>query len=339
MLRQDLVKTLEMTSHALAENQMIPVMTCFCFDGQTVRGYNDTIGIIAPCECPIQFVTHGPTLLGLLKASQADEVTFKLDGTDVVVKAGKSLFTLPWSPVEEFIFEEVEAWDLTLKLDKELLQGLAACLTTSSKDLAQPAWAGVCLKGDCAYSFDGDTITKQKLAQAAKTIDIMLPNAFCQAVLKIMAESEPGNAGLNLGEYWVMAGLSNGYRIYGRLIQNDHPMDHEGLLADTLVTTPSFVPVPQALHPALVRARVVADPVSAPTQLVVEKGKLRMCTSTHMGVVNDIIAFNHPDVTANVSAEKVQKSLELCNEMAIMENCSVFRNGGELLQVTGNMDA
>ncbi len=338
MNKQDLVTTLEMTSHALADNQLIPVMTCFCFDGESVRAYNDTIGIIAPCECPIQFVTHGPTLLGLLKASQADEVTFKLEGTDVVIKAGKSLFTLPWSPIDEFIFEEVEHWNITLKLDKDLLGGLAACLTTSSKDLSQPAWAGVVLKADCAYSFDGDTITKQKLSQAALTTDIMLPNAFCQAVLKIVAESEPGNAGFNLGNYWVMAALSNGYRIYGRLIQNDNPTDHEGMIADTLANEPSFVPVPEALHTALVRARVVADPVSAPTQLVVEKGKLRMCTSTHMGVVNDVMAFDHPDVTANVSAEKVQQSLELCNEMAIMENCSVFRNGDTLLQVTGNME-
>lgn len=337
MNRTALVTTLEMTGHALAENQMIPVMSCFCFDGETVRAYNDTIGVIAPCECPIQFVTHGPTLLGLLKACQADEVTFKLEGQDVVVKAGKSLFTLPWSPVDEFIFEEQEAWNITLKLNSDLLQGLAACLTTSSKDLAQPAWAGVSLKGDCAYSFDGDTITKKKLAQAALTENIMLPNAFCQAVLKIVDESEPGNAGLNLGNYWVMAALTNGYRIYGRLIQNDTPMDYEEFINDTLVTQPDMVPVPAMLHQALVRARVVADPVSAPTQLIVEGGKLRMRTSTHMGVVNDVMAFGHPDVTANVSAEKVQQALELCNEMAIMENCSAFTGEG-LLQITGNME-
>ncbi len=347
MNRAELVATLELTSRALADSQLVPIFTCFCFGKTHVRAFNVHIGVVAPCKSPEQFAVHGNTLLGLLRASQSDDVSFKIGGeNEITVKAGKSVFKLPWFPEEDFLFEEpAGAWSAHLGLNDEVLKGLQACLLTTARDYTAPAMMGVCVnsKDQAFYSCDGDSLTRFNLPVKVVGGDVaMMPNAFCETALKIVESvgfDKEGTSTLSLNKEWVKAALEGGYTLYGRLIENKTPLDHAGLIKDTLKAKPVYVPVPATLKQALVRARVIADAESAPTKLVVESGMLQLVTSTHMGVVRDTIPLpNHPDAKASVSAEKVQQAIGLGTEMAILENCTTYRCADELLQVVGNLE-
>lgn len=349
MNRAELVTKLELVGRALADSNLIPLFQCFVFDGTHVSANNDQLAIIAPCATEDAFAVNGQVLLGLLKASRAPEVEFQRgENHDIVVMAGKSHFRLPYHPKEEFLFKEPEQqWDVAIDLGAHMVAGLHACLLTASKDSAQPALMGVFLKqARTLYSCDGDALSRYQLDQKTKShvlVDFMMPTAFCETTLKIISEMQ-GTVNevaasvnrLELNRGWAKTTVGGWYTIYGRLIENDHPLDHEALIAKTLKAEPAYTAIPEGLDHALSRARVVADPESKPTQLTVEGNKLHLVTDTHLGTVRDVLPFKHPDVVALVSAELMQRSIELTTEMSILENCCCFNNGLALFQLLSN---
>lgn len=326
MNRKELVQKLELVGRALATTNMVPIFECFCFSGSNVFAYNDQLGLIAPCPTDEAFAVNGKTMLGLLTNSQSEEVQFQL-GEELEVKAGKSRFKLPYQTKEEFLFKEPEdAWHKDQLEAGALIPAVEGCLATSSKDLAQPALMGVWLKNGSAYSCDGDALTKYNLGWGSKS-EVMLPNAFCETIVKLAQEHECPGAAFQHNKGWAKASFGQGYIVYGRLIENDHPLDHEDLITKTVKgRVLSYTQVPEDLDHALSRARIVADPESKPTQLTVEGGKLTLLTDTHLGVVRDVLPFKHPDVAALVSPELMQRSIKVCTEMSILENCCCFRS-------------
>jgi DNA polymerase III sliding clamp (beta) subunit (PCNA family) len=344
MNRADLVNTLELVGGALAANNLVPMFQCFCFDGKTVSAYSDTIGIVAPCKTTEAFAVNGSTLLGLLKNSHADEVGFTIENKqDITVKTGKSRFKLPYFPKEDFVFTRPkfgkDAADVAI--DASFLEGMGACLMTSSRDLAQPKLLGVNLqpygKRMALYSCDGDALTRFT-TKTKSSISCLMPNIFCEALVKIFKETKAEIGSLFCNEEWAYASLATGYHIYGRLIEATDPVDYEELITKTVKGEVSFVPVPKGLDHALSRARVVADPESAKTVMEVEQG-LRLTTETQMGLIKDVLPYQkgQEQVTANVSAAMVQRAIGLCDEMAILERCTVYRKGDFLYMVVSNM--
>lgn len=344
MNRVELVTKLEIVSRALSDNDLVPIFKCFCFDGKNVSAYNDAIGIVAECQTDEAFAVNGQTLLGLLKNSQGEEVTLHLEDEDTVVKAGKSTFRLPYQIKDEFLFVEPDLEEFNVKLLpvlSDMLKGMEACLLTSSRDTTQTALMGLCLSGGSIfYSCDGDALSRYTTPFKAnpKIPSFILPNSFCEAVIKTASDSQSEVTSIILNKDWAKATLASGYVIYGRLIETDTPLDHEAEIKNTLKLEPTFVKVPAGLNEALSRARVVADHESAKTVFTIKGGWLRLLTDTHTGVVRDTIAMKHSEIEVNVSAALIQRAISLCDEMAVLENCCAFRSGEQLLQVLGNMD-
>jgi DNA polymerase III sliding clamp (beta) subunit (PCNA family) len=343
MNRTELVAKLELVSYALAQNNLVPVFECFCFNTKTVSCYNDALAIIAPCKTKDAFAVNGSTLLGLLKNSHADEVEFSIENKeDVSIKTGKSRFKLPYFTKNEFLFEPVDdTWDNSLPIDEAFLKGLEACLLTSSRDLAQPAWLGVSLqpkgKRMALYSCDGDGVTRHVTGTKATDVTAMLPNAFCEAVLRTCKETDCKTGTLSINADWAKADLG-AYIILGRLIEISTPVDFEHEIENTLKGEPAFIPLPKGLDHALSRARVIADPESAKTSLEVGEGKLYLYTETQMGLVKDVLPCpKHAEVTADVFAAMVQRAIGLCDEIAILDGCTVYRQGETLFMVVSNM--
>ncbi len=319
MNRTALVKTLEQVGRALADNDLVPIMKCFLFDGTNVTASNDYLTIIAPCPTDAAFAVNGKTLLGLLSASHSEDVQFLIERYEVIVKAGKSQFKLPFFPAEDFPFKvpEIEEFDITLNM-----RGFEACLLTSSKDNAQPALMGVLVNGSL-YSSDGDAITRYSLSTKPENQlqPYMMPNGFVETVLKL---STSDNDKTMLAPGWAMSKLGD-LTVWGRLM-DPPPVDLEDAINKTVGESAKFVPIPEELSHALDRARVVADPESAPTKLTVENGKLHLLTESSLGVVMDVLLIGDQrhNVTALVSAELMQRSISLTAQMTIMDNCCIF---------------
>lgn len=345
MNRSTLVKTLELVAPALSDNAGVSMFENYCFQGKTVCGYNDRLGIVAPCQTDETFAVNGKVLLGLLKNSHSDDVDFILgDKHDITVKAGKSRFHLPFMPKDDFLFKTPTGKvSLEMSVDDTLLPGLEACLLTSSRDLTQEALLGVALKPNgktmAFYSCDGDAVTRFLLKAKAIDLEALLPNEFCEALIRTAAETKADKIILKIiSNEWAWAHLGTGIDIYGRLLRPDNPLDHEGLIVKTIKGETIFKPVPKALDHALSRARVVADPESAKTELEIRDGKMLLHTETHMGVVNDTITWReHYDVKAGVSAALVQRAIGLCDEMSVLERCTIYQKVPSLFIVVSNM--
>lgn len=335
MKRLELVNKLELVGRALADSDLVQVFKCFCFTGSTVYGYNDALAIVAPCEVDKPFAVNGKILLGLLKNSHSEEVEFGLEKEELTIKAGKSVFKMPYMMEDQFLFKEpADSWDMSVVLPTDILN---ACLITASKDTAAPALMCVRLtqkhKKMTLYACDGDALTRYTLKEDSNTElpDYMMPNQFCETVSKIGAE-----VSMRLSKEWVRADFPGICVAYGRLIVTDNPIDFADLIKKTLKVLPDYVPIPTGLDNALSRARIVADSESAKTSLTVEKGKLQILTDTHTGVVRDVLLFKHADIQANVSAELMQRSIKICDEMSISENCTSYRLGQQLFVLLSN---
>lgn len=349
MNRKDLVDTLNLVKPALAENNMVPVFQCFMFDTGTVTATNDQIAITAPAKGMPVFATNGNTLLGLLNASKAEEANFTLNGQDAHVKCGRSTFKLPFIPKEGFLAKLPSTADFKESFDFTplFLEGLQSCLLTSSRDNTQPALMGVNLKmaQSLLYSCDGDAVTRYDYNPTKKGSNKpdkahMLPNGFCEALLSICKANDIGKGSLYINDDWVIAGFGGGdYIVYGRIIKIDKPIDYEDLIKKTMKgVKPQWVEVPRHLDGALSRARVVADPESAKTVLTVGDGRFKLHTETHMGVVRDNLAWaDGEQTTGNVSAALVQRAIGLCDQMAVLPNCTCYRRDQHIFQLLSNM--
>lgn len=338
MNRKELVRKLELVGPALATTNLVPIFTNYVFHEDLVSAYNDEIGIVTDCDMAgAAFGVSGTVLLGLLQNTEVEDVNLTVEKENVVVIAGKSTFKLPYAEENEFLFHAPdEKWSIKLKLDEDLLKGIGICLTTACRDNTMPAIMGVCFKAGALYSCDGDAITRYKAdikGQGSHTVS----NAFCDALIKICGETDTTEGLLEIGATWAKARLTNGYTIYGRMIENVD-FDHETQIKNTLGGKETFVEMPMGFNEALGRARVLADPESAKTVLQVAKGKLKMQTNTHMGVAKEELTMRgHLDVEAAIHASLVQRSLAICNQVTILPNATAYRLGEKVLQVVSNI--
>jgi len=340
MNRAELVTALERVGPALADNDSIPVLKNFCFNGKQVTAYDATLAIIAPCETEEMFSVNGKIMLGLLNNSQSEEVEISLEQRDVLIKAAKSRFHLPFMTEDDFLFKEpAEKWLLTFKMDDDFATGLEACLMTTSADMTQPKLLGIAIKPQgqamVLYSCNSDALTRVETAIKKSAVEALIPKKFCEALLRLKKETEAKTATIKISKDWITAALDNGYVLYGNLLVVDEIIDYEALITRTLKNAPPYVAVPKELDSALSRARIIADPESAKTVLTADKGKLKLHTETHTGLIEDTVAW--PDkgqVTADVAASHVQQAIGVCDTMTITDRCTAYKKDNIFILVS-----
>lgn len=339
MNRSALVKVLELVKLALSKDNNIPILTCFAFhsDG-TVSAYDDSIAIVGPVDHQDTFALHGNTLMGLLSNMASEEVEFTAGENEIRVTGGKTVSKLPFQTEESFIFETpIAKWDFKLNFTESLCEAIKMCLGTVSRDETQRALLGVTIQSDKLYSCDGDAITRVGVNTNIGKHQVLMPTAFCEAVLKLWDSLKVTGGKLHFNSEWMYADFDD-WSVYGRVLQIPVPIDFEDEIKKTMQSKVVTLPLPADLSEALSRARVLSDPESQKTLLTVEKGKLQMLTETHMGTVKDVLVFKgHVDVTANVNASHLQRALGYCDQMFILDNCVVFEKLPNVFQIVSNM--
>ena len=334
---------LEFVKTAVSDQPLIPIFASFVFNKGTVYGFNDNLAIICPCKIQSSFAVRAVTLFGFLKNSRAKKISFILSNDDVIVKGGKSKITLPCNHEDEFVFNEDDIgdnWDVKIPITEKLIEGIKICLVTSSYDYSMPSIMGVTViidKNITLYSCDGDAISRFKVGKASKKMtkgQYNIPNEFCIALTKF----EESDGILKINNDWAKAEFKNNYKLYGRILVADNPVDHEAFIAATLKVTPTYIKIPKGLNNALLRARVVADVESKKTIINIHNNKMRIFTETDIGDVKDIITLreDHPDIEIAVHASLIQRSALLCEHMAILDDCTCYKSGDTLFQVLSN---
>ncbi len=338
MNRAFLQKTLELIKPALATTNMVPVFQCFMFAEGTVSAYDDTIAIVGPSEFDGPWGVHGNTLLGLLSSSSAEEVQFDTNNEELVVTLGRSVSRLPTTPESDFLFDiPNEKWNFKVPFTEVVYAAIKLCLETVSTDATQQALQGVTLEGDKMYSCNSDVLTRVQLKSGIGKNRVMMPEPFCAALVKLWSSLEMTKGTLHFNNDWCYADLGD-WAVYGRILEIKEPIDFDGLIKKTVKAKVPLQPVPGDFAEALGRARVLADAESQKTSVTIAKGKLKMSTETHMGQVNDEMPFKgHPDVQASIHASYLAKSIQVCDQIAIHEGCTVMeKEGADVFQLISN---
>lgn len=351
MNRKKLVEALDIVSRGLDNNNVIPVYNYLCFTGTKVFTFNDVFGIIAETEVMPSFGCHGPTLLGLLKSSYAEEVKFEVESDSVRVYTGNSEFNLPYIKPEQFIWTEpTELPQFEYELGK-VIEGIETCLLTCSTDTSLGVFNQVCLKGSkgrmTIYSTDGDAVTQYLTELKCPDFEAeSTPRQLCAEIVKLyepsdlVSSNENPNGRLVFTENWVYAEVAPEVKIYGKRLDKpsfDYEAEMQKLLNKNKQGDWDYIP--EGFDEALSRARVVGDPETTPTLLSVDGGLLAFITETQLGNVLDGVEVDPaktPNIEIKVNAELVQKNIKDCEQFWLSQAC-VFLKNDRILRVVANM--
>ena len=346
MERKLLLDAAESVAPALSATDIMPIMQCLWFSGDSVMAYNDVIALRAPLRTDFSGAISGKTLLALLRASRAKDVETITAGDALKIKAAGARMTLPVQPVDHFVFEFPKLGVVPpLPVDSTaFLQALAACMQSIGDDTGNPDTLGVTVIVDKAsitlYATNNRTMTRAVLPtnKGVKELKLsprsVLPALFCAQLLKLARKG-----GVNLQVDEVDAYLTTpGTNMYGKLVQVDKPLDFAGIFDHHVPGDyrKRLREIPKRLALALERATIVAGEDSK-TLVSVKEGKLRLVTTTDgKGEIRDVLAFpDHEDAEFSVKPKVLRAAIEGQEKMLITKQCVVLEHGSIIHLVAG----
>jgi DNA polymerase III sliding clamp (beta) subunit (PCNA family) len=345
MQRKDLLARLIEVEPALANHDLIPVMTHFWFTGTHIMAFNDRISIEVPCKT--DFIGAVPkTLLDLMKNSKARDVELTPIGENehLQVKAASSRLKLAVMPAKSFIFEMPKPSDATLPLKNKLtfFDAIETCLRSVGADTSLPDQLGVTLIPDGnalkAYATNGNTISQAHIpltAPAAFKNRVIIPTSFCEQLLK-MARTSGKPMHFEVRDDHVLA-VMGGVSLFGRLIEADNPLNFEKIIAyhysDKMIK--GMVPIPSKLRLILERAVIIAGG-DHNTSVTCQDGVMKFVSKTDRGECTDTlqVGSQHPDVSVKIEPQLLRAGYEFFDYMVVAKTCVIMSRDSMLYLVS-----
>lgn len=327
MQKSELVPILEVLNKGIEKNKEIPIFEHFCFNGELAFASNNLFTVAIPFKVEEPFAVNGQTILNLIKASPAEEITWKVEGTDLHVKTGNSSFELPIKTLDEFVWQEPDMEGI--ELDQEIVSAFKYVLDTCSENQALEAFARIAISTYkinktpmvALYSTDGDALTRYVTDVKApeQPLNVAVTRKAAQAMLDICPDGM-----LVISKEWVIA-INEKWTVYGQNL-GESTLNYEEEINKLLSSDKGMVELPKGFSNALDRAIVVAKHETSPTSISVGKGVLNLVTETPFGNIYDKLSTVHPDVSIRVNSELLKKHLFDGLESIKFGPCIVMKN-------------
>ena len=243
----------------------------------------------------LQLGLHGTTLLGVLSASRAEDIEFKVKGA-VATITGAGRIELPVLNAEDFIFtipDEEPIMSATLGTD--IRNAIELCLISVAEDSLRPEFNGVTLRigkgGTVLFSTDNSTLTRAEpkgvKVPSRKEAALVLPKVAADLILKLLPAD--GTAKLHIGEKLAIVEFGG---------------NPEVTLITKLLGTPSTklddvfkqhaggesCALPEGLDAEIAKARVLTSRDSLKEcTLVAEKGTLTVSVDATLGKMKSVL--------------------------------------------------
>lgn len=342
MKRVELVAALKRVEPALATHELIPVFTCFRFDGKTVVAYDDVVGLRVACAFPFQGGVAGRVLVDFLSAARGKDLSVTTtkagenDGdhsTNFELKVGRAKLKVPVVPLEDFLFKfpATKGAD-EVEVDEEFVAALERASSSMGKDPVHPWRFGVTVRfqNDSVLFYSTDNVSAGKVVMPYKGLggvrSTILPPRFVELLVKSMADDTVDH--LYLGKGWAQADFRSGMRLMSRTVDQVEVKAYEKLFS-SVDDAAKDIEVPNGFENALNRALVVLGHLKDEEKamiMTVKEGKLRLNALSAIGEVNDLLRVpGHPDVTITASPEQLKKALPYVNHFRIFNGCVRFR--------------
>lgn len=351
MQRTELLKTLDKVRPALSTRDFLPIMSHYCFTGDSVFAYNDTMAISAPCETGFAGGVRGDTLMAFLSNTGAKELSMSVKDSALNIKAGASRVQLPILPEEEFIWDgpDMEEYSIVVPINEDFVKGLGRSLMTAGTAVGYPELGGVtfCFGDICTmlssmdrsisrYTLDMGGIDELRVVFGTEFCKVW--HAFCEKYL-----SEENKAALYVNEYSAVIQFDDGTVLCGKALMGDKGYDIEGLSAGYAEYAKSDVkPLPKLFAQACKRsAAFAAMEDGAAVKMTVSDGTLMMETRTKQyGNIRDRMKFAADfENTINLNPQQLVKFSSFSTHMYVDEDFIVLSAGEQYYAVLTTVDS
>lgn len=339
MKRSDLLDTLKTVGPALASREFIPILACFCFDPKTVTAFDDVVAMTFPLATGLKGGIKGDVMLNWLANSRAPEVEIKQEGTEVLLKAGRSRIKLAALPATDFVFEWPKDEANELPLNDTVLAGFRKCLVSMGQDPSQPWQSGITMALDKdrmrLYSTNNTAASMVKLdlkvPKALREMTLLLPPRFCTLLVSLMAKND-GKV-LRLTKHWAEAQFENGLRMLSKAGKDANVKEYQKVFSKELSaeSEKKLCEMPAGLAGTLARNLVVLSKAADKfSKMSVADGKLKVTSRSDHGEVTDYVKLpGHPDCNVELQPDVLAAALDHAKQICFVEgSCAVLKGKG-----------
>lgn len=337
--REGLLKALNLVKPALSNQNYVPILTHFCFDGSLALAYNDVhaIGVrysLDGIECSVP----GDLMLKMAASLPGSKVSVDFDDENLKFISGRSRVKIPTMPATAFTFDFPTGKRMGhFKVDQDLLKGLEKCSISVGSDPTNPAQMGITLaRGNdysALFSTDGYTMSRYILEidpDLPGDSPIILPTFFCDQLVTLGRAFPDEEVEVDIFSGAVVAKFGDQAKLFSKLVLDVEPLDFETVMSrnvDLGKVKKKAVSIPDSLDQAFDRAMIVSSAeVERKTKLSIDGGKIEMLTLTQLGESKDTLNcdgdFGEFDI--GVDPSFVARASKSSYKMALFKDVVVF---------------
>lgn len=342
MNRLDLIDAMRLAKSALSNQDYLPILKHFVFDGESLSAYNDSLGISIDFESDLKCAIPGDLLQSLVTKYSAEELKFDVGEEKIEMKCGRNRTSLPYLPLEDAIDWIPNTDPLTdFKADGAFLMGLDRCKEFVGDDANRLAEIGVTItakadgSGDL-FATDNLTMSRQHLNLKnfeGDELNCIIPVAWCNTVINLTNEIGDEDVHIEFGEGYVMADIGEGEAIVVAKLIEAEPYNFEEIIDQNLEGVEyekSLVSPPVEFYAALERNLVIQS-VSQDKEVDISLSGsvMKMNCNSAIGDSDDDITFETKfnDIDFKCDPQLLTKAGKICSKLAFLQNVVVAKEG------------
>jgi DNA polymerase III sliding clamp (beta) subunit (PCNA family) len=336
--RDSLLKLVSLLRPALSNQSFIPALTHLRFDAGQVTAYNDVTAIKAKAPIDLSACVPGELFIKALSSFNADTVALsELDGSTLLLTAGRSKLKVPVLPVKDFPLREPSGNCHVIPFDNEMLDGIRKCLFSAGADPTHPAQMGVTLECEdgkaVLYSSDNFTIsrcqTKSKLSLPADA-PVILPTFFCEQMLVLAKTYSDDDVDLEVYPNALRCTFGKKASLLTKTVADLEPLDFQKIMGKYLKLADvkkHLGRIPDSFDTAWNRALLVlANEADKATRVDGGKGRVLLESRSALGEANDELEYEGPEPKGqfHVDPTLVVRAAKTCGSIAFYDRVLVL---------------
>ncbi len=315
MKTNDLLRVLELTKPCISNHALVPMLSHFCFDTDTVTTFNGTQATVALFDSGLQCGIPGEVFYKLVSSySTIEDLLIEPKDKEIHVKVGENIAKLPIISKEDFIFDLPNTDGLpSFPLTQDFILGLGKCLMSVSDNPATKNIYGVTLinskKEAGIYATDLKTLSKFVLPSLhSEPFKLLLPKLFTSLLTLIGKENE---GEVYLGDDFVLVYFSD-ILLYTKVQTEIDFLDYEAAIKKYVTGDLVLQTRTEEFLPCLNRALIfLSDEIDQFVSVMVNKKKLTLFTQSPHGNLKEDVGLEKslPTMNFRIDAKLLENGL------------------------------